>query len=228
MTHSAELKACLEITKKLRELPGAQLFNEPIGPDQPDYQQYYKTIKNPQDLGTILRRLENGEYTSSQQWEKDISQIWSNAEQYNGKDAYVSAIARHMSKHTDKLKRNLYMRKISGWMKNLYIWRDKLDKLLVSPPDGSHMHFIPETPYVPPSYPPFSSHDLDCLIEASRSFYKNDDLLNIIKIVDADAAQSIEVENRVINVDTLPPRTLYGLKQYFKKRLADIKEKYPD
>ncbi|EAY14010.1 Bromodomain containing protein [Trichomonas vaginalis G3] len=223
-THQAELRVCQEITQELMQMPCAVLFNEPVKAKLKDYERYVKVIKNPQDLGTILKRLQSSEYQNYQQWEKDIALVWSNAEAYNGKDSYVTQIARHMAKQCESMKKRISMQKISGWMKYLYIWREKLDKLLVSPPQSSTIRFFPDIKYIPPEYKPLTSKEKDQLIEQSRIVAKGDDLKHIAKIVELDPQGEIKDDNVVINVDLLSPKTLYSLQKFYKKRVSELNE----
>ncbi|KAH0795829.1 Bromodomain containing protein [Histomonas meleagridis] len=219
------LKICKEITQELREYPGANLFNEPVNTDHQT--NYYKKIKNPQDLGTIYEKLERGEYTEVKSWEKDINTVWQNAELYNGKDSYVSIIAHHMSNHFKKLKQRLDMKKISGWMKYLYLSREKLDRLLLSPPSSVGTIFPIRKPSDYHNYAPFSSRELDCFIEASRAFYNKDDLLQICKILQSEKQFDKQTDEVRINVEDITPRSLHMLRDFFKKRLHQMNQEYP-
>lgn len=221
------LRICREITIELRQYPGARLFNEPVNPEQQSVPNYYKKVKNPQDLGTILDRLEHGEYTDIKLWEKDINLVWLNAELYNGKESYVSVIAHHMQRHFSKLKKRLEMKKISGWMKFLYFSREKLDRLLLSPPSNIGPIFPIHRQINSQEYAPFSNRELDCLIEASRFCFKPEDLMQISKILQTDTNFHIENDDMVINVDNMPPKTLHLLRNYFKKRLIQLGAEYP-
>ena len=221
------LKICKEITEELRRYPGAQLFNEPVNPELQAVPGYYKKLKNPQDLGTILDRLNRGEYTDVKVWERDVNTVWQNAELYNGRDSFVSVIAHHMSDHFKILKRRLDTKKISGWMKFLYIQREKLDRLLLSPPSGVGPIFPIRRAVSSSEYAPFSSRELDCLIEASRIFYKPDDLLQITKILNTENLVPNGQEDVEINVDEVSPKTLHMLRDFFKKRFHQMNQEYP-
>ena len=222
-----ELKICLEITKELSKLPGATPFNEPIKPTAAEYSEYRRIVKNPQDLGTIAKKLENGEYSNVQAWEKDMNLIWSNAELFNGKDAFVSTIARHMAKHCEKLKKRLSMRKISGWMKCLYIWREKIDKLMVSPPSDSKIRIFPIPQYTEPDYKPFTDREIDCFLEATRNLVKSEDIKQLSKISQLDPNYKANGDNMIVDVDQLEPRTLYALRNYVSRRCNEMGIPYP-
>ena len=226
--NNSDLKICLEITQELSKMPGASPFNEPIKPTANEYAEYRRLIKNPQDLGTIAKKLENGEYSNVQAWEKDMNLIWSNAETFNGKDAYVTTIARHMAKHCEKLKKRLSMRKISGWMKCLYIWREKLDKLMVSPPNDSKLRIFPIPTYVKPEYKPFTDREFDIFLEATRTLNKSEDIKQLSKITQQDPNYTPTGDNMIVDVDQLETRTLYALRNYVMKRYNEMGIPYPE
>lgn len=215
------LKICKEITAELRAFPGACLFNEPVKQDHPDLRNYYKKIRNPQDLGTILERLERGEYTEVKAWEKDINQVWLNAESFHGKESYVTFIAHHMSARFQKMKERLEKKKISQWMKHLYLSREKLDRLLLSPPSGIGPVFPIGLLSESMNYTPFSSRELDCLVDASRAFFKPEELAQIAKLMQGEPQMQGKAEEVIINVDELTPKTCHRLRDYFKKKLQD-------
>lgn len=57
------------------------VFSEPVDPEElPDY---FDVIENPMDFGTIRKKLENGDYVSLEQLEKDVLLVCSNAMSYN-------------------------------------------------------------------------------------------------------------------------------------------------
>ncbi|OHT06709.1 Bromodomain containing protein [Tritrichomonas foetus] len=221
------LKICKEITEELSRYPGAELFKEPVNPDHQTAPNYYKKIKNPQDLGSIIDRLDRGEYSDVKSWERDMNTIWQNAELYNGKDSYVSVIAHHMAGQFSIMKKRLEMKKISGWMKYLYLSREKLDRLLLSPPSGVGTIFPIRRQSSDVEYAPFSSRELDCLIEASRYFYKPDDMLQMTKILMSENLPTNESENMIVNIDELSPKALHNLRDYFKKKLHQLGQEYP-
>jgi hypothetical protein len=232
MVNQAQVKAemfriCREITQDLRQFPGAQLFNEPVNPEQLAIPNYYKKVKNPQDLGSILERLNRGEYADVKIWERDVNTVWINAELYNGKESYVAAIAQEMNKRFRRLKQRLDMKKLSGWMKNLHATQAKLDKLLMSPPGGVSPIFPVGPVSMANQYAPFSSHELDCFVEASRVCFKPDDYAQITKILQSEPQIETGADDCKVNVDELSPKALHRLRDFFKKRIQQMGQTYP-
>ena len=219
---------CIEIMKELREYPGAYFFNNPV--DLENIPGYLKKIKNPQDLGSILSKLENDGYTKINDWEKDINLVWTNAEIFNGKDSYVTTIAGHMAKHFLKLKKRVDVRRFSGWMKYIYSAREKIDRLLLSPPPNYDPIF-PITYASNIQYPPFSNRELDSFVQASNYFFKNEDKVQIVKLLHLDPSYESFVDPNTdeirVNADKLSPKCLNLIRDYFKKQLTKMGQEYP-
>jgi hypothetical protein len=221
------LRICREITQDLRSYPGAQLFNEPVNPEQLAIPNYYKKVKNPQDLGSILDRLNKEQYTDVKIWERDVNTVWANAELYNGKESYVAVIAQEMSRRFKKLKRRLDMKKLSGWMKALHGTQEKLDKLMGCPPSRVGPIFPVGPVTLVDQYAPFGSHELDCLVEASRVCFRPEDYTQITKILQSEAQIENCTDDFKVNVDELSSKSLHRLKDFFRKRIQQMGQVYP-
>ncbi|CAG8621001.1 25456_t:CDS:2 [Gigaspora rosea] len=89
MSHYLVMK---EILNRLKSHPSSLPFHEPVnGDDVPDY---YDIIKDPMDLSTVLKRMENNRYRSLLEFAIDMQKIWNNAKIYNKSDTifYKSAV----------------------------------------------------------------------------------------------------------------------------------------
>ena len=223
MSNPELFRICKEITMELQQYPGARFFNEPVKQDVPNH---HKKVKNPQHLNTILDRLERGEYTEVKNWERDIGKVWENAEQY-GKDSLLGILAQQMRRHFEKLKVRLEKKKISGWIKNLDKSRKKLDRLLLSPPSGVGPIFPIGRFTNSEDYAKFSSRELDCLVDAGRYFFKQEELAQIAQLMQGESQMEGNPEELIVNVDELTPKTQHRLRDYFKKKLQLLGQEYP-
>ncbi|CAG8587255.1 21982_t:CDS:2 [Dentiscutata erythropus] len=89
MSHYLVMK---EIFNRLKSHPSSLPFHEPVnGDDVPDY---YDIIKDPMDLSTVSKRMENNRYRSLLEFAIDMQKIWNNAKIYNKSDTifYKSAV----------------------------------------------------------------------------------------------------------------------------------------
>jgi len=92
-----KLKArCLEILKPLMNHQNGWVFNVPVDPVELNLPDYFDIIKRPMDLGTVQRRLENGNFHSLEDFEHDVTLTFDNAMTYNQEGSVVHAMAREM------------------------------------------------------------------------------------------------------------------------------------
>jgi bromodomain-containing factor 1 len=81
---SEELKFCYTLIKeffKKQHSDFAYPFLAPV--DRKLYPQYYEVIKNPMDMGTIKKRLEDCFYSSASQFEHDVMLVFKNCFKFN-------------------------------------------------------------------------------------------------------------------------------------------------
>lgn len=88
-----ELKAMTE-----HSAPFLQRVSKREAPD------YYNTIKNPMDIGTMMKKLKGLQYKSKKDFVEDLHLIWNNCLRYNSDPAhFLRKKALIMQKQTDKL-----------------------------------------------------------------------------------------------------------------------------
>ncbi|KAK8894652.1 hypothetical protein M9Y10_023089 [Tritrichomonas musculus] len=223
-------KQCLYITSELRNSPAASVFNEPVDPRKQNIPNYYKKIRNPQDLGTIYGRLQRGEYKTVVQWEKDIDLVWMNAETYNGKDSYIAYMAKHMKKKFERLKKPLDNCSVSGWTKHIYQLREKFDKMLsVCPP--SLQSIVPRNLESASAafQTPFNAKETANLIKASTMVKTQKDIDQITAILRRNESQvDTNTENLVVDINNLSNNTLHEISAYYRKQLIEQGLPYPN
>jgi E1A/CREB-binding protein len=92
-----KLKAkCHEILKTLQMHQHAWVFNTPVDPVELGLPDYFQVIKNPMDLGTVRKKLENGVYTKLEQFEAHVNLTFDNAMLYNPEGSVVYNMAKDM------------------------------------------------------------------------------------------------------------------------------------
>ena len=91
------LKAkCLEVLKILQGHQHGWVFNSPVDPVELGLPDYFEVIKNPMDLGTIRKKLENGVYTRIEDFTKHVNLTFENAMLYNPEGSVVYNMAKEM------------------------------------------------------------------------------------------------------------------------------------
>ncbi|KAJ3372619.1 hypothetical protein GGF31_001639 [Allomyces arbusculus] len=77
-----EWKKCRKIARKLREKKSADPFLKPVT----GVRKYYDVIKQPMDLSTIRKKLEDREYATVGSFEADVNRMFDNCFKFNAKD----------------------------------------------------------------------------------------------------------------------------------------------
>ena len=99
-----EYQYCIDTTEKLIANPLSQSFLYPVDPERDNLPNYYKVVKEPMDLSTIKKKLEDCEYKSSSQWRDDVMKVWDNSLKYNTKGIYKSITEKMRSSSLKLLK----------------------------------------------------------------------------------------------------------------------------
>jgi Bromodomain/PHD-finger len=87
---------CLDVLKLLQLHQHSWVFNSPVDPVELGLPDYFEVIKHPMDLGTIRKKLENGVYTSLEQFERHVHLTFDNAMLYNPEGSVVFNMAKEM------------------------------------------------------------------------------------------------------------------------------------
>ena len=65
-------------------------FHKPVDPNSKDLKDYYKVIKNPMDLSTLLTNVTEQKYDSMKAFETDLQLIWDNCIEYNEEGSTIA------------------------------------------------------------------------------------------------------------------------------------------
>ncbi|KXJ96526.1 hypothetical protein Micbo1qcDRAFT_170341 [Microdochium bolleyi] len=82
--------------KKGKHFALNQWFMEPVDPVAFNIPTYFSIVKKPMDLRTMTERNDEGQYKSAKDVEKDMRQIITNSELFNGPDHDVTKIGRQL------------------------------------------------------------------------------------------------------------------------------------
>ncbi|KAL5797133.1 hypothetical protein ACOSQ2_001953 [Xanthoceras sorbifolium] len=87
------MKQCETLLKRLMSHQYGWVFNTPVDVVKLNIPDYFTVIKHPMDLGTIMRKVTSGAYSSPLEFLADVTLTFSNAMTYNppGNDVYVMA-----------------------------------------------------------------------------------------------------------------------------------------
>ena len=144
-----ELEFCKEVTRKLFEHPLAKAFIRPVNPELDRAFDYFNIIKHPMDLGTIKKKLENGEYQNTTDWMSDIKLVWDNAKLYNDKKHILHRAAERLNKKCIEIFKCIPKDESEYWALKLAKANAKLTKFLQTIP--SEISGYPRLPEYTPT-----------------------------------------------------------------------------
>ena len=129
-----EFEYCKEVTQKLYDHPLAVPFLRPVDPEQDYAPDYFIKIQHPMDLGTVMQKLEKGEYNNSKEWIADVQLIWSNARTYNQKKTILHTVAEILQNKFNKICKVLPKTEMQLWSLKISKANKKLKAFLEKPP----------------------------------------------------------------------------------------------
>lgn len=94
-----ELNQCKTILRDLKKQKDAGVFLEPVNWKDLNIPDYPTIIKRPMDIGTVLKRLEGGQFTSVHAVYSELDLVWTNAMTYNQDESFIYNIAKDLKVH---------------------------------------------------------------------------------------------------------------------------------
>ena len=76
---------CIPVLKKIMESEYGWIFNAAVDPVELNLPDYFTIVKKPMDLGTVKKKLENGNYQNVSEFTDDVRLVFDNAMLYNGR-----------------------------------------------------------------------------------------------------------------------------------------------
>eukprot|EP01127_Copromyxa_protea_P021529 TRINITY_DN7421_c0_g1_i1.p1 TRINITY_DN7421_c0_g1~~TRINITY_DN7421_c0_g1_i1.p1 ORF type:complete len:810 (-),score=155.87 TRINITY_DN7421_c0_g1_i1:236-2500(-) len=89
------LEVCTKLLNEIYNNNKADIFRVPVSSSIPNY---YETIKEPMDLGTLKKNLSNGVYKLLKDFVHDVRLVFNNARQFNIDQSYIYQDADSLSK----------------------------------------------------------------------------------------------------------------------------------
>ena len=214
---------CIEITEALMSLPCGQPFLYPSETDNP------KIVKHPIGLETIHSRLNDNEYTSISQWEKDVCLIWTNVEKYNTKNSYMYYMAAELQNHFNKLfQMKIKNRRLAKWSRTVYTLKTKLEALFSEIPPLIGAFSVQPEMIQGKDVKLFSEEELNVFIRMSLFLHNKEDSKKLAMII-KHFQPNVEIGKGDIEIDVndLEKQTLHSLRNYVELRLAEMNISYP-
>lgn len=219
-----KLELCISITKSLIDNhPGSSMFSKPV---DETVLNYYRVISNPQDLGTILKRLNDNVYKSISEWEEDVNTVWSNAEKYNGKNSFVNLLAEHLSREFQHYKKKLDIMDPRVWTNYVYELQNEFEETIEQCPKSLgniiknvSLHNLPN----------FTAKEMTNFLKASEMVNTKENIEKIEKIIKKNEP-NLKLFNdvNILDVNSLSPCTLHKIRDYYRVQLTKSGKHYPN
>jgi len=103
MTAAKIRQKCTPVLRRLTEHENAWIFMQPVDPVELNLPDYFDVIKNPMDLGSIKKRMDNNCYKVISEFAADVRLTFDNAISYNGEGSDVCKVAKDMKSMFERL-----------------------------------------------------------------------------------------------------------------------------
>lgn len=101
-TVPVQMQSCYRVHAKLMNHKWAFPFMQPVDPVALHIPDYFTIVKNPMDLGTIRKKLVNGEITTEEEYISLVRLVFDNAILYNKPQDDVAIMANALITYFDK------------------------------------------------------------------------------------------------------------------------------
>lgn len=217
---------CVEIMNELLSFHTSRMFSQPVDPVRDDCPNYLKVVKNPMDLGTVMRKLRSGAYASVAEWKADVNLVWANSFAFNPKTSLMRSITKELSDYFHKATLNFSGAEIADWNDELLsllqemnaIMRDMPKSDAAPPRRRARGGRRPQCSRAPPparaSYAPLPIDQLRKLTNDINSL-KDEYQLNVIGELLRANEKVVDDDNDMIEVDIkmIRPYTQYLLQK---------------
>ncbi|CAK9091335.1 Bromodomain-containing protein C631.02 [Durusdinium trenchii] len=82
-----EAKQCMNVINSVLKRPKAIWFSEPVKWEELQLFDYPQVVKHPMDLGTVRKKLEQGQYRDLKEFQSDVGLVFSNCRTYNKQES---------------------------------------------------------------------------------------------------------------------------------------------
>lgn len=206
----AQRDRALAVMEEIESYNISRMFAQPVDPERDNIANYYKIVKTPMDLGTIRKKLIEGQYQSMIQWKDDMDLVWNNSLQVHGKASLMGYITLELQGTYKKLVQHVTDNPDNDWLTKLGALRDELNGFSKKP---SKTSVKKETKQVsrsssqtkvgqvkrPPSGPVFAKNDILKLTSQINSL-DEDRTREIFEIIQANEP-ALKTEKDMITMD---------------------------
>ncbi|OHS93519.1 Bromodomain containing protein [Tritrichomonas foetus] len=225
--NTSEQSWCLEVMEKLMRYPCAKPFIDPVDDKEEGFENYYKKIKDPIDLGQIQAKLLTNEYTGFSEVKHDISIIVKNTERFWSRNDIRTAMAREMQERFLSIIKHKEMKDPKNWIVEILELQEKVERIVHDAPQAVKSHCKTMITALP--LPVMTAAEIKKLVEASEQLKEKKDAQNMLQIIlDVHPYMAITSKDMIVNIDSLENTALWLLHDYINKRFDDLGLEYPE
>ncbi|OHT06738.1 Bromodomain containing protein [Tritrichomonas foetus] len=125
---------CIKVLNKLTKYHISTMFAVPVDPERDNCPDYFQVIHRPMDLKTVREKLEGDQYTTVEEWKDDVNQIWENCYHYNGKQSYVSILAKQLQINFKEMTETLSSNSVVDWAIEVENMKNEIVRILKNGP----------------------------------------------------------------------------------------------
>lgn len=212
------VRKCYNLLQRLKKHPSAGPFLEPVDVEGLGLYDYYDYVKEPMDLSTVERKLNENQYAKVSEFAADIRKIWNNSFLYNAKGSYIYRMTVEMSNFFEKLFKEIEDISLTSTIKDLEKQVEKLSKQISS----IHQSSVSRQSITSRSA---RGYDKPLTTEEKRRLGENIRQLNpehlrgvweIVSVVLSDQTNREELE---FDIDVLPPHVARELQRYVNNKI---------
>jgi hypothetical protein len=128
-----QLQTCEDITRAVSEHPLSRDFLAPVNAEL--VPGYSDAVKNPMDISTVLKKLDQKQYISVENWQADFELMWRNCELFNGTDdPYFKPILSELRRFLKKKCKALTPRGLTKIGQSISTGIKTLNRIMDQPP----------------------------------------------------------------------------------------------
>ncbi|EAX98806.1 Bromodomain containing protein [Trichomonas vaginalis G3] len=222
-------KAIIAIDNVMQH-PAAILFNSPYEAEPDTESDYYQVIKNPQDFGSIKKRLENKQYKKIDEVVTDVELIYKNTKQFYG-EGEITLLANHCFKQFMKQLRKNDILPFSKWCNEVFRLRTRFAELMSNLPNKVRQFSssINQGRTTKQTTPIISESELQRFIAAAEKLQSEEDQKEMIRILNENQPElDVGSSEILLEITRLNHQTFNALKKYMTEALERKGLRYPD
>ena len=205
---------CDDYIKKCEKNPLYDIFRQPVRFDNvEDDRRYRSIVKHPMDLSTLKKHLEDKDHFKDlDEWAREFRLIFDNAMQFHPEDTLFHCVAKFLRQKFDRYYSRLKHLAPQSYVQQVTKLYANYIEILTHPPPNSTIKV--DVPFVENIQQGFDEASLIILKKKLQKISRPERFEELQKIIQS---VTIEGQDPVIDVGSLPKETIKNLWEYVRK-----------